>query len=55
MSVVPLKYALGLADMPYTVFVSIYSADGTVAVAHAGVEIGQGINIKVREGLVGGA
>ena len=47
MSVVPLKYGLDLAEQPFTVFVSIYSDDGTVAIAHAGVEIGQGINIKV--------
>jgi len=31
----------------YNVMISIYAGDGSVAVTHGGVEIGQGINTKV--------
>ena len=31
-----------------TILVNIYVGDGTVTVVHGGVEIGQGINTKVR-------
>lgn len=44
----PLRFGIAWADAPYTVFVSVYANDGTVAVAHGGVEVGQGINTKVQ-------
>ena len=48
----PVRFGLPWnAGTPYTVFVSIYFVDGTVAIAHGGVEIGQGINTKVRAGV----
>ena len=48
MSVVPLKWGvIWNSQNPYTVMVSIYATDGTVAIAHGGIEIGQGINTKV--------
>lgn len=31
----------------YPAYIAIYASDGTVVVSHGGVEMGQGINIKV--------
>ncbi len=46
-SMVPLKFKLDIVGVSYTVLVSIYASDGTVAISHGGVEVGQGIDTKV--------
>lgn len=45
-SLVPMKYPIDTICNHYAM-VSVYRNDGTVAVTHGGVEIGQGINTKV--------
>eukprot|EP00731_Ephydatia_muelleri_P028954 Em0020g598a len=49
LSMVPLKFGLGWNNSPFTVLVSVYATDGTVAVTHGGVEVGQGIDTKVAQ------
>ena len=44
---VPLKFGLDWNNSPFTVLVSVYATDGTVAITHGGVEVGQGIDTKV--------
>ena len=52
MNMMPLRFSVHWdGATPYTVLVSIYAEDGTVAVSHGGVEIGQGINTKVNLSL----
>lgn len=48
-SIVPIKFYLELDGLHYTVLVNIYAEDGTVAISHGGVEVGQGINTKVAQ------
>lgn len=45
-SIVPMVFPVGLTGN-FSVIVSIYAADGSVAVCTGGVECGQGINTKV--------
>lgn len=49
LSVVPIKFYCTTGGLHFTVLVSIYAEDGTVAISHGGVEIGQGINTKVAQ------
>ncbi len=46
---VPLRLYIVWNQTPISSQVSIYQKDGTVAIAHGGVEMGQGINTKVTE------
>ncbi|KAK4872289.1 hypothetical protein RN001_016413 [Aquatica leii] len=48
MGIVPLGYPQVLFGN-WNVFISVYQADGTVALTHGGVEMGQGINTKVAQ------
>lgn len=47
-AVVPMKYPQEYFGT-YQAFVCIYQFDGTVAVSHGGIEMGQGINTKVAQ------
>jgi len=46
-SVVPMRYAVHYGMWSYPVFITVYHQDGTVAISHSGIEMGQGINTKV--------
>ncbi len=46
---VPLRFYIVWNGAPFSSQVSVYQKDGTVAIAHGGVEMGQGINTKVTE------
>ena len=48
LSMVPLKFGVSWQGVHYTAQVTIYYADGTIAISHAGIECGQGVNTKVK-------
>ena len=48
MSIVPLRWGVTyIRGFRYTAYVAIFCKDGTIAITHGGVEIGQGIDTKV--------
>lgn len=47
----PLKFGIDWRGARYGCQVSVYWNDGTVAISHGGVEVGQGINTKVTDRL----
>eukprot|EP00095_Tigriopus_kingsejongensis_P005797 maker-scaffold88_size394946-snap-gene-2.26 protein:Tk05797 transcript:maker-scaffold88_size394946-snap-gene-2.26-mRNA-1 annotation:"hypothetical protein DAPPUDRAFT_313254" len=49
MALVPVRYRHNYFGTKYHVHISIYAGDGTVAVSHGGIEMGQGINTKVAQ------
>ena len=43
MSCIPVRYSVaGFSPMPFYCQISIYEGDGTIAVTHGGIEMGQG-------------
>ena len=52
MALVPSKYYINLhatMGLPFPILISIYESDGSVAITHGGIEMGQGINTKVAQ------
>ena len=45
---VPIKYRHDYGGARFNVLISVYRRDGSVAVSHGGIEMGQGINTKVQ-------
>ena len=46
---IPIRYGHTYWGTRYHVNISVYQGDGSVAVAHGGIEMGQGINTKVAQ------
>ncbi|XP_052067277.1 uncharacterized protein LOC127706661 [Mytilus californianus] len=49
LSVVPMKFEISYIFVHYNAIVNIYAWDGSISIAHGGVEMGQGINTKVAQ------
>ena len=48
-SLIPIRYGHTYWGTRYHVNISVYQGDGSVAVTHGGIEMGQGINTKVAQ------
>ena len=48
-AMIPMKYGAILSESFYTTMVTVFNGDGSVAITHGGIEIGQGINTKVAQ------
>lgn len=48
-SITPIKWGLDLRGANYNCMMAIYGADGSIALTHGGVEMGQGIDTKVAQ------
>lgn len=46
MALIPQRWPQDYAGRKYTCQVAIYTEDGTVAISHGGIEMGQGLNTK---------
>lgn len=52
-ALVPFCFNIGFAgNFRFGGLINIYSHDGTVAITHGGIDMGQGINTKVTEQLL---
>ena len=49
LSMIPALYHHNYWGTQYHIHLSVYRGDGTVAVSHGGIEMGQGINTKVAQ------
>ncbi|KAK3581553.1 hypothetical protein CHS0354_031893 [Potamilus streckersoni] len=49
LSIVPIKFGILWNGITYGINLCVYASDGTVAISHSGIEVGQGINTKVAQ------
>ncbi len=49
LALVPLRWPQWFAEEQFSCQVAVFKDDGTVAVTHGGIEMGQGLNTKVAQ------